>query len=276
MALRFRFFASLTLALVAACSARAATVPPAQELRTLVDDSIVAFNQAVQTQDFTGFHKRISKVWQEQITPAQLKERFQVFIEQKIDLSFTKAVQPAFLEPPAIDSDGVLTLEGRYPTEPYQVDFRFQYVQEKSAWRLLGVKLNVVPAGSADAPAPNEEEARKLVLDSLGTFNRAVREKSFAEFYKQIATLWQNQTTPEKLQAPFQTFIDGEIDLAPLLTPEPRFDKPPAINEDGVLVLQGSFPTKPDKVRFDFGYLYEPPTWKLIKVNVKIDAAEEE
>ncbi|HEV3410434.1 MAG TPA: hypothetical protein VG095_09070 [Chthoniobacterales bacterium] len=268
--------ASLILGFVLARSSSAATMPPAQELRTLVHESLLAFNQAVQAQDFTAFHQRISNTWQKQITPAQLRESFKVFVDQRIDLSFIGASQPAFLEPPAIDDEGVLTLEGRYPTEPYQVDFRLHFLQEKSAWRLLGVKLNVLPTGSGDAPLPKEKEARRLVLDSLGALNRALREKSFVGFHKQVAVLWQEQTTPEKLQARFQSFIDRDVDFAPLLKLEPRFEKPPALNEDGLLELQGSFATKPDKVSFEFGYLYEPPAWKLIKVNVQIDPGEEE
>ena len=257
------------------CNAPAATMPASQALRTLVHESLLAFNQAVQAQDFTAFHQRISKTWQKQITPAQLRESFKVFVDQRIDLSFIGASQPAFLEQPAIDDDGVLTLEGRYPTEPYQLDFRLQFLQEKSAWRLLGVKLNVLPAGSADAPVPKEKEARRLVLDSLGAFNRAVQEKNFTAFHKQVAALWQKQTTPENLQGAFQSFVDRAVDFSPLLKLEPQFDNPPAVNDDGILELKGSFATRPDKVRFHVGYLYEPRAWKLVKINVQIDPGDE-
>jgi len=105
--------------------------------------SLMAFNEAIQAKSFDKFHAGISDLWQKQITPAKLLEVFQPFINAKIDLADIQPLSPVFKSPPAVDSDGVLVLEGEYPTTPNKVTFRLKYVTEDKTWKLLGVKVNV-------------------------------------------------------------------------------------------------------------------------------------
>ena len=274
--LKFTAITLLMFPLLASPAFAAAKVPSDAELEKLVRESLLGFNKAVQANDFTGFHKEISKLWQDQITPAKLGEIFKTFVEQKIDLAFITESKAVFPKRATIDGDGVLIAEGNYPTTPNKVDFRLKYIQEKNAWKLIGVKVNVLPAGAADAKMPEEKELRALVMDSLDDFNDALQAKSFVAFYRQVSALWQKQTTPEKLQGNFQSFIDKEVDLSPVLKLEPRYDEPPAINEDGLLEVKGSFATRTDKVGFQLAYLFEGDAWKLVKINVKIGASDGE
>ncbi len=256
-----------------------ATPPPMPtdaELKMLARDSLLNFNQMLQTKDPTAFHRYISKLWQDQITPKQLQEVFQSFIDQKIDLSDVAQAEPTFESPPAINSDGLLVLEGFYSNVPGRIDFRLKCVYEKPAWKLFGVKVNVSPTGAAPGKVPSETEAADLVRTSLLAFNEAVQEKDFTTFHQSIATVWQAQTTPEKLEAIFQSFIDQEINLAPIKDMTPTFDQPPALNDDGVLVLQGTYSTRASGLRFDLGYLFEDPDWKLVKVKVNVAPVQAE
>ncbi|HEX8281561.1 MAG TPA: hypothetical protein VF551_09295, partial [Chthoniobacterales bacterium] len=216
------------------------------------------------------------RMWQEQITPAKLQEIFATFIEQQLDLSAVATVNPVFAPAPKLDSDGLLVLEGTYPTSPSKVLFRLKYVYEKPAWKLLGIKLDVKPAGAEEVKLPSETEIKALVRDSLLRFNEAVQAKSFVGFHKQVAALWQKQITPEKLQSLFQVFIEQKADISPVAKLEPTFVNPPAIDEDGLLQVEGFYPTKPNRVRFKLGYLFETPEWRLIKINVKVSEEEEE
>ena len=184
------------------------------------------------------------------------------------------AVEPVFSEPPKVDGDGALVLQGAYPTTPNKVDFRLKYVYEKTAWKLIGIKVDVKPTGVAGA-MPSEEEAKALVKNSLSAFNAAVQTKSFADFHKQIALLWQKQVTPQKFEEIFDSFIKADINIAGIATKEPTFDKPPAVNADGLLELKGFYPMATAKVMFDLAYLYEAPEWKLIKINVNLRPLQE-
>ncbi len=62
-----RFLFSLLLVFPLVCLAQSAKVPAEKELAGLTRESLLAFNKALQAEDFTSFHGYIAKVWQEQI-----------------------------------------------------------------------------------------------------------------------------------------------------------------------------------------------------------------
>jgi hypothetical protein len=117
-------------------------VPTDEKSKTLILDSLLDFNKAVQDKRFDGFHAKISRAWQEQITPDKLKEVFQQFIDKKLDISSIKTVEPILSEPPQINSDGLLILKGYYPTHSSKVNFQLKYVYEHPAWKLFGINVN--------------------------------------------------------------------------------------------------------------------------------------
>ena len=272
----FAICSLVTAFLFSANAADQGKIPSDKELKTLTRDSLLAFNKAVAAKDFTGFIAQVSKLWQEQVTAAQLADIFKVFIEQKIDVAFVADSEPVFETAPAIDGDGVLVLKGHYDTKPNKIEFGLKYIYEKPAWKLFGIDVHVTPAGAADLQLPGEAELRALAQDSLGNFNQAVVQKDFTKFHGQISALWQKQITPAKLQEFFRSFIEQEIDFSDTLKNKPVFDLPPAIDENGILQMQGSLPLKPDRVQFELGYIFEPPVWKLVKINVKISGAADD
>ena len=266
------------LLLAATARAQTSAVPSKQQLETLTRDSLMAFNKAVQSEDFTGFHKQISQLWREQITPAKLKSIFGTFIEQEIDLSPIVGMEPVFDTPAAIDEDEVLVVQGHYPTRPSAVQFRLKYVNEKSAWKLVGIKVDVKPTSEPGGKIPNAREARALALESLLAFNRAVQAKNFTTFHKQIATVWQKQITPAQLRNAFSDFVDQKVDIGSIADLQPVFEPDPGFDEDEFLLLKGYYPTKPNKVRFKLRYIQEEGAWQLINiaVNVSPDADAED
>jgi len=276
-----RLIVSLFLTASIAQAADTPPVPPPNELRQLLVESLLAFNQAVAAKDFTAFHASISALWQQQITPAKMKETFQPYIDKRIDLSNVVRVDPVYSEPAKIDENGVLIVQGVYPTSPSKVDFRLKYLREKTAWKLIGIKLDVQPADVAEVKVPSDAECKALVRESLLAFNEAVQAKNFETFHKTIATPWQKQVSPEKLLTTFQTFVDQGGNIAPVAKLEPTFSKPPAIDENDLLQLEGGYSGAGGNLSFNLAYLFETPKWRLVKINVhlktdKEDAADEE
>ena len=45
--------------------------------------------------------------------------------------------------------------------------------------------------------------------------------------------------------------VDKEIDIASIAKLEPAFEGTPVVNEDGFLVVKGSYPTQPSKLFFE-------------------------
>ena len=254
--------------------AEAQKVPPEKELKTLVRDSLLAFNDAVQAKNFAGFYKHeLATVFRDQMPLEKFSTAFQTFLDKEYDIANIKNSEPVFDEPAAIDSDGVLGVKGSYPTRPNKVSFKLKYLQEKSAWKLVGINVQVVPFVDKTGPIPSEAEAKKLALDSLMAFNKALTSKNFDSFYASIAKLWQAQTTSAKLKEIFQPFLAQDADISPIANLEPAFDSKPALDEDSFLLLKGSYPTEPSKVFFELRYVYEEGDWKLVAINVNLKKA---
>lgn len=245
-------------------------LPPEKDLKALTLDSLLAFNRAVKTKSFVAFHQQISALWREQITPEQLSDAFKPFMDQGLDISEISGVEPVFGEPPAINGDGVLVLKGSYPARPMKISFELKYVYEHPAWKLIGVNVQKRPSVENTGKMPSDDELKALVLDSLLAFNKAIQEKSFAGFHEQIAALWRDKITPEKLAELFKPFLDAKADISKISKAQPVFDEPPEINSDGLLVLKGYYLIQPGKVSFQLKYIYEGTAWKLVGINVNI------
>ena len=261
--------------------AETSKLPKDKELKTLVFDSLFAFNKAVQAKNFAQFHQeQLSPEFQKQVPLDKFTAAFQVFIDKGYDISNIAKSEPVFDVPPAIDSDGLLVLKGHYPTQPNKVTFDLTYIYESSAWRLLGLNVKATPFVANTGKMPTDKELNTLALDSLLLFNAAILTKSFENFYVKIAKLWQKEATPEQLLEIFQSFIDKEINIASIAKLAPTFEGTPTVNEDGLLVIKGSYPTQPSKVVFQLKYVYEDENWKLVGINVQVkptaDKADEE
>jgi hypothetical protein len=118
-------------------------VPPRADLNAMAQETILALNQAVAGKNFTPFYRHISKLWQKQTTAQDLQDSFQSFIDNEVDMSGVADVDPVFAEKPSIDSDGMLNINGTFPTKPYNVKFELQYIFENKDWKLVSINVNL-------------------------------------------------------------------------------------------------------------------------------------
>ena len=117
------------------------------------------------------------------------------------------------------------------------------------------------------------KELEKLVLDSLMSFNQAIKTGEFDEFYQGISKAWQKEASPDELRKLFKTFIQQKVDIGSIAKEKPTFTGKPAVNEDGHLVVSGSYPA-PNKVSFELKYLNEEGNWKLVGFNLQLKPGE--
>ena len=118
-------------------------VPDEATLKKMVLDVMLMFNDAVQKKSFSDFYKKISRVWQEQVSDRQLQRAFQAFIDRSVDLSGIAEMEPVFAKPAEVSSDGLLLIAGEYPTKPLRVRFALKFMYEVPRWRLFGIDVSL-------------------------------------------------------------------------------------------------------------------------------------
>jgi hypothetical protein len=152
------------------------------------------------------------------------------------------------------------------------VPIKLSLVKGESGWRIYSLEK---PASGIQERAeprqpPSEEEQVKLVSTAMHVFAVSVNEKDMAKLHGFSSNLMQQQYTIQKLTDAFNPFYKLGVDLTLLDKYSPIFDGKASINDDGVLVIKGYYPTKPSQVYFEQKYIYEGMSWKLLGISVDI------
>ena len=116
-------------------------VPSERPLEALVKASLLSFNDANVTGNFTVFHAKLSKPFRQQFTPERLQETFKSFAEQQIDFDVIAAYKPVYDPAASVDSDGRLIVKGYFPTEPTRVLFDLAFIPSDGEWKLISIHV---------------------------------------------------------------------------------------------------------------------------------------
>jgi hypothetical protein len=119
-------------------------LPPEQDVRRLVRENLLRFNEAISSKSFDDFYNSVSAKWQDQLTKGQLQREFQPFIDHKIDISAVGKAEPVFDPAPAINSEGLLVVSGYVPMPAYRVVFTMRFFYELPEWKLFGLDVGIV------------------------------------------------------------------------------------------------------------------------------------
>ena len=119
-------------------------VPNDDEIRRLVNETMDKFNECLHERDFKPFYDYCSTQWQSKTTEEQVYRAFKPYLDNNATLDATKDMKAIFDEPPRLNSDGYLSVNGYYPTE-HRVVFRLQYVFELPKWKIVGITLSIQP-----------------------------------------------------------------------------------------------------------------------------------
>jgi hypothetical protein len=250
------------------------TVPAADDLKAMTSSSVLLLARAINAKDFSEFYNATSKVWQSQTTPEALKEAFIKYIEQNVDLTFVEGHSPEFTEKPSLDESGRLILNGYYPTQPSRLTFTTKFIRQESEWKLVGIHISLGEAPGSSRAAedkkeiPAEDELIALTNRSMMLLAQAVSRDDFSDFYGSIATLWQQQITKDKLREQMVSFIEKKIALTIIEGVSPVFSEKAYFDKDGLLVVNGQYPTNPYRVEFRLDFINEESQWKLFGFHV--------
>jgi hypothetical protein len=133
---------ALALAPMVLAGPALAQKPPTPELQeVLIKASLITFNDANVTGNYSVLHAKMSKPFRDQFTPEKLKEAFKAFVDQHIDFDIVVAKPPVPTEAVKVDDDGRLALRGYFDTKPSRVHYDLAFIMSEGEWKLI--KLNV-------------------------------------------------------------------------------------------------------------------------------------
>jgi len=147
MSMIARLVGMLVLLLAMGAAQAQNKVPSERALEVLVKTSLLSFNDANVTGNYTVLHEKLSKPFRQEFPPEKLKEAFKEFSEKNIDIELIAALKPSYEQPPSIDPEGKLVIKGYFPTEPIRVNFNLAFIPSDAEWKLirLNVKLGAAP-----------------------------------------------------------------------------------------------------------------------------------
>jgi hypothetical protein len=119
-------------------------------LLLLIRTSLIALDQANKTGYYTVL-RDFGGSGMQRFTTAQLADSFAGLREKHADLAAVTVVTPVVTQQPVIDSHGLMSLSGYFPTRPAQIEFQVVFQAEQGRWRLFG--LNVAIAAAPPEPA---------------------------------------------------------------------------------------------------------------------------
>lgn len=118
-------------------------LPEEAALREMCIETILRFDEALQKKSFQQFYDSVAEAWQKQLTVSQLERAFRPFIESSVRIGGLDQAELRFDGPPAINSSGILVINGHFQTAPYQVFFSMKFVYELPKWKLFGLDVNL-------------------------------------------------------------------------------------------------------------------------------------
>jgi hypothetical protein len=116
-------------------------IPGPLQLLIMIKTTLIAFNDANASGNYTVLRDLASLEFQQTNTSANLAKTFERERERKVDISPIVLLQPTLLRPAFIDDSGLLWLVGFFSSTPTWVNFKLAFKPVAGRWRLeaLGV-----------------------------------------------------------------------------------------------------------------------------------------
>lgn len=226
-------------------------------------DSAQHFFTAVKARDYTTAYQYVSSDFR----ASTAQDELITFLEQSALLQFKEATwNNRSIAGNRGQLDGSITTE-----DGGVVPIKLSLIKENGKWLIFAIAKPAAGLATGQAgQLPSAAEQVALVQESMQQFAAAVNAKDFSEFHTQIAYLWQQQMSVQQFDETFKSFMENNINLLPLQDFAPVFEGAPTIDESGIMVIKGHYPTQPSQVIFEFKYIYEGIQWKLIGTSVKL------
>ena len=140
---RWAFAIALVLGAFGSAALAQVKVPSSELQEVLIKASLLSFNDANVTGNYTVFHAKLSKPFRDQFPPEKLAETFREFRDKRIDFDIIAAKRPVGTEEPKVDDRGVLSLKGYFDTTPSRVNYDIAFIMSDGEWKLIKINVDV-------------------------------------------------------------------------------------------------------------------------------------
>ena len=139
---RFAMLAALLMgAMFVSAPAHAQKVPDKAGQEVIIKETLMTFNDANVTGNYTVLNAKLSKPFREQFPPERLKEVFKEFAAKHIDIAVVAAKTPVPSQEPTVTDNGILKLYGYFDTSPSRVNYQLEFIMSDGEWK--AIKINV-------------------------------------------------------------------------------------------------------------------------------------
>ena len=123
--------------------ANAASLPSDDEQEVLIRTTLMTFNDANMTANYSVLHAKASKEVQAQLSIEKLFDTFKPFRTNQ--LFFEDIIYEDYdsYEDAKMDDEGALVLAGVFKTDSIRVKYRLRFVKNDAAWKWLGINADV-------------------------------------------------------------------------------------------------------------------------------------
>lgn len=115
-------------------------VPELEELNKLTDNFFISLKKWAQEWTYKVLYENISKLWQSQIDANFFEEMFSNSNIKNIDFDAMIASELIYLQPPFINEQNLMILEGRYLWE-WIWKFKLTFIYEYPNWKIGGFRF---------------------------------------------------------------------------------------------------------------------------------------
>jgi hypothetical protein len=140
LAMAVAFFA---LAMIAFSPARAAEIPSDDDQVVLIRTTVMTFNDANMTNDYSVFFAKSAKELQALISPEKMSAAFEVFRRNQGYFENVVTAEYESSEKPFIDKDGGLVLAGVLKVDAMDVTYNLKFLPNDNVWKVVGINVNV-------------------------------------------------------------------------------------------------------------------------------------
>ncbi len=131
------------VALFAVGSARAQAIPTPTESEVLIKTTLLTFNDANVTGNYTVLNAKLSKPFRDQFSADKLKTVFKEFADKHIDFDVIAAKPSIATQDAVIDGEGVLLLAGYFDTTPKKVKYQLKFIRSDGEWKPLAINVDI-------------------------------------------------------------------------------------------------------------------------------------